>query len=91
METHPTDLAEPDLLAQLHRHSRRVIETELRRLSRRVPTLDPAELDVIGETLADLSDTLILDRLRNAPSDTAPLLCRLFGTESRVDGVISVG
>jgi len=79
------DPAEPDLLAQLHGHSRRLIETELRRLSRRAPALDPADLDVIGRALEDLADSLILDRLRNAPSDTAPLLRLLFGAAAEVE------
>ena len=69
-----------DLIAQVHNHSRRVIEAELQRLSRRVPTLGPADLDVIDAALEDLSESLILDRLRNAPRDTAPLLWQLFGT-----------
>lgn len=76
------DSAQPalDLIAQVHNDSRRVIDTELQRLSRRVPTLAPADLDVIDAALDDLSDSLILDRLRNAPHDTAPLLRRLFAT-----------
>jgi hypothetical protein len=69
-----------DLIDEVHNHSRRVIEAELQRLSRRVPSLRAADLDVIDKTLEDLSEALILDRLRNAPRDTAPLLWRLFGT-----------
>jgi hypothetical protein len=68
-----------DLIAQVHNDSSSVIETELQRLSRRVPRLDPADLDVIDAALESLSESLILHRLRNTPQDTAPLLWRLFG------------
>jgi FtsP/CotA-like multicopper oxidase with cupredoxin domain len=50
--------------------SRRVIESELQRLSRRVPSLGPADLDVIEAALEDLTECLIRHRLRNAPRDT---------------------
>jgi hypothetical protein len=70
--------AEPELLDRLHHDSRRLIETELRRLSRRVPTLDADDLEVVGEALAELADALLLDRLRRAPSHAAPQLCLLF-------------
>jgi hypothetical protein len=69
-----------DLIAQVHDHSRSVIEAELQRLSRRVATLGRADLDVVGAALEHLSESLILHRLRTAPRDTAPLLWRLFGT-----------
>ena len=79
--------AEPDsdnpgleLIAQVHNHSRSVIEAELQRLSHRAPRLGPADLDVIDAALENLSESLILHRLRTAPQDTAPLLWRLFGT-----------
>ena len=80
-----TDHPELDLIAQVHNRSRRVIESELQRLSRQVPSLGPADLDVIDAALEDLTESLILHRLRNAPRDTAPLLRRLFGntTEDR--------
>ena len=74
------DHPELDLVAQVHNRSRRVIESELQRLSRRVPSLGPADRDVIDAALEDLMESLILHRLRNAPRDTAPLLRRLFGT-----------
>jgi hypothetical protein len=69
-----------DLIAQVHDHSRSVIEAELQRLCRRVPTLGRADLDVVDAALEHLSESLILHRLRNAPQNTAPLLWRLFGT-----------
>ena len=69
-----------DLIAQVHNHSRTVIEAELQRLSRRVPTLGLADLDVIDAALEHLSESLVLRRLRNVRQDTAPLLWRLFGT-----------
>jgi hypothetical protein len=75
----PDDFA-VDLVAQVHNHCRRVIEGELQRLSGRVPTLGPADLAVIGAALEDVAESLILDRLRNAPQHTAPLLWRLFGS-----------
>jgi hypothetical protein len=69
-----------DLIAQVHNHSRTVIEAELQRLSRRVPTLGLADLDVIDAALEHISESLVLRRLRNVRQDTAPLLWRLFGT-----------
>jgi len=68
-----------DLVARVHENSRRVIDVELKRLSRRVPRLGPADLDVIDTALEDLSESLILHPLRNAPHAAAPLLWRLFG------------
>jgi len=68
-----------DLIATVHNNSRSVIEAELRRLSRRVPWLRSADLEVIDGALQDLSESLILRPLRNAPQDAAPLLQRLFG------------
>jgi hypothetical protein len=68
-----------DLVAQVHSHSRAVIEAELCRLARRVPSLGPADLDVVAAVLEELSESLLLARLRNAPQATAPLLRRLFG------------
>ena len=69
-----------DLVAQVHKNSRRVIEVELERLSRRVPRLEPADTDVIdAAVLEDLSESLILHPLRNAPHAAAPLLWRLCG------------
>ncbi|HEX6336927.1 MAG TPA: hypothetical protein VFZ85_08235 [Jiangellaceae bacterium] len=69
-----------DLIARMHDHSRSVIDAEMQRLSRRVPTLGLADMEVITEALEHLSGSLILHRLRNAPQDTTPLLWRLFGT-----------
>lgn len=67
-----------DLVAQVHHHSRTVIEAELRRLARKVPSFRRADLDVIAAALEELAESLLLARLRNAPQDTAPLLSRLF-------------
>jgi len=77
-----SDAPRLDLIAQVHNHSRSVIEAELQRLCRRVPTLDRADLDVVDAALEHLSESLILHRLRHAPGSTAPLLWRLFGTTS---------
>lgn len=68
-----------DLPVRLRHHSRAVIEAELRRLARRVPTLAPSQLSVVGEAMHDLAATLILDRVITAPSDVEPWLHRLFG------------
>ncbi|MPZ61282.1 MAG: hypothetical protein GEU93_08295 [Propionibacteriales bacterium] len=68
----------------MHRHSRTVIDAELQRLARRVPSLRRTDLAVIEAALEDLADSLILARLRNASQDTAPLLRRLFDIQ-RVD------
>lgn len=73
-----------NLVAQVHRHSRTVIDAELQRLARRVPSLRRTDLAVIEAALEDLADSLILARLRNASQDTAPLLRRLFDIQ-RVD------
>lgn len=70
-----------DLVAQVQHHSRSVIEAEMQRLARRVSALRQADLDVIDAALNELADSLILNRLRNVPSDTAPLLRRLFDTQ----------
>jgi hypothetical protein len=75
-----SDVPRPDLIAQVHKHSRSLIEAELQRLCRRVPTLDGADLDVVNAALEHLSESLILHRLRNATQNTAPLLWRLFGS-----------
>jgi hypothetical protein len=72
--------SELDLIVQVHNRSRRVIESELQRLSRRAPSLGLAHLNVIDAALEDLTESLILHRLRNASRDTAPVLRRLFGT-----------
>jgi hypothetical protein len=68
-----------DLFAQVHNHSRSVIKAELQRLSRRAPGW-AVPTWTSSTRLEDLSESLILHRLRNAPRDTAPLLWRLFGT-----------
>ena len=75
-----SDAPRLDLIAQVHNRSRSVIEAELQRLCRRVPTLGRADLEVVGAALEHLSESLLLHRLRNAPQKTAPLLWRLFGT-----------
>jgi hypothetical protein len=72
-----------DPIAQVHNHSRSVIEAELQRLSRRVPTLGCADLEIIDAALEHLSESLILHRLRNAPQNTAPLLLRLFSPATK--------
>ncbi|MBE3015917.1 hypothetical protein IL992_43175 [Microbispora sp. NEAU-D428] len=74
-----------NLLALVRRHTRAVIDAELHRLARRAPSLSPADLDVIDTALEELADSAILAPLRNAPSDTAFLLMRVFGggTKSR--------
>jgi hypothetical protein len=69
-----------DLVAQVHNHSRTVIDAELRRLARRAPSLRPDDLDVIDAALEELVESLILARLRNAPQAMAPHLRHLFGT-----------
>ncbi len=67
-----------DLVAQVHNHSRSVIDAELRRLARKVPSLRRADLEVVDAALEELADSLILARLRNAPPGNLPLLRRLF-------------
>ncbi|MGH3647649.1 MAG: DoxX family protein [Micromonosporaceae bacterium] len=74
---HPDD-PPSDLVVQVHHHSRTVIEAEMRRLARRAPSLQRADLDVIAATLEELAEALLLARLRNAPQHTAPLLRPLF-------------
>ena len=68
------------LVAEVHSHNRRVIEAELDRLARRVPTLGRSDLDIIDVALEQLSESLILAGLRNASQDTVPLLRSLLGT-----------
>jgi hypothetical protein len=68
-----------DLVAQVHNHSRAVIEAELRRLARRDPSLRPDDLKVIDAALDELVESLLLARLRSLPQHTAQLN-GLFGT-----------
>jgi hypothetical protein len=81
----PSSERDPDdrrsnLAAQVDSTNRSVIDVELRRLSRRVPWLGAADnLAVIDAALQNLSESLILRPLRNAPHDAAPLLRRPFG------------
>jgi hypothetical protein len=70
-----------DLVAQVHNYSRTVIDAELRRLARKVPSLRRADPDVIDAALEELAESLILARTRNAPQDNLPLLRRLFDTQ----------
>jgi len=65
--------------AQVHNHSRAVIEAELRRLARTAPSLRPDDLDIIDAALDELAESLLLARLRSLPQHTARLK-RLFGT-----------
>jgi hypothetical protein len=69
-----------DLVARMHHRNSTVIDAELQRLARRVPSLSRADLDVVATALEDLSESLILARLRDAPQDIAPLLRRIFDT-----------
>jgi len=80
LEARPDDPT-ADLVAQVHEHSRTVIEAELRRLARRVPTLRPHDLAVIDAALDELADSLLLARLRRLPQHTARLR-RLFSVPS---------
>jgi hypothetical protein len=73
-----------DLVAQVHRHSRTVIDAELRRLARRVPSLRRADLDVIAATLEEIAESLLLARLRNAAGHRTAAAASLFDTR-RVD------
>jgi hypothetical protein len=75
-----SDDPKSDLLTLVHRHSRTVIDAELRRLARRVPSLSRNDLNVIDAALEELAESSILAQLRRAPPDAAPLLTRLFGT-----------
>jgi hypothetical protein len=75
----PHDL-KSSLIAEVHSRNRRVIEAELDRLARRVPTLTCADPDVIDAVLVQLSESLILSGLRNASQDTVPLLKSPLGT-----------
>jgi hypothetical protein len=73
-----TDPPTSDLVAQVHNYSRTVIETELRGLARRVPSLRPDDLDVINAALDELAESLFLARLRSLPQHTTRLK-RLLG------------
>jgi hypothetical protein len=87
MRTRPTDSgAEVDVVGRVHDHGRTVIDAELQRLSRRVPSSSPADLAVIDAELEDLAESLILERLRHAPPNLAPLLPRLFSSPRPVKG-----
>ncbi len=73
----PCDSAS-DLVVRVHQQTRTVIDAELQRLARRVPSLAGADLAVIDAVLDDLAESLIIGRLRGAQQDTVPLLARLF-------------
>lgn len=66
-----SDDTRSELIAHVHDHSRGVIHAELHRLSRRAPSLSPAELKIIDAALNDLAESLILHRLRTAPRGCA--------------------
>lgn len=80
-----TDDLKSNLLVLVHRHARAVIDAELHRLSRRAPSLSPADLAVVDTALEELAESAILTPLRNAPRDTALLLTRIFGTGLHTD------
>ncbi|MDT3440257.1 MULTISPECIES: hypothetical protein [unclassified Pseudofrankia] len=67
------------LVDRVQYRSRSVVDAELRRLARKVPTLDRADLDVIDAALEELADSLVIARLRSANPDTETLLTELFG------------
>lgn len=73
-----------NLIPLVHRHSRAIIDAELHRLARRVPSLSRDELAVIDAALEHLAESLLPVRLRRVPHHTAPLLRHLFDTQ-RVD------
>jgi hypothetical protein len=73
-----------DLVVQVHHRSRTVIDAEVQRLARRVPSLDRADLAVIDAALEELAECLIIGRLRGAEQDAVPLLKRLFDTTTVV-------
>ncbi len=70
-----------NLLALVDRHTRTILDAELRRLARRAPSLSAADFDAINTVLEELVDSVILDPLRNAPRDEAALLTRIFGPD----------
>lgn len=74
-----SDDPQSELVALVHRHGRAVIDAELHRLARRVPSLSRDDLDVIAAVLEELVESAVLAPLRKAPRDAAPLLMRLFG------------
>lgn len=79
-----------NLIPLVHRRSRAIIDAELHRLARRVPSLSRDELNVIDAALEHLTESLLLARLRRVPHHTAPLLRHLFDTpnESTPDGLV---
>lgn len=76
-----TDGPTADLVAQVRHHSRLVIDAEVRRLTRRVPSLRRTDLDVIDAVLTELADSLLVARLRSVQPDIAPMLRQLFDTQ----------
>lgn len=70
-----------DLVARVGMSSRGVIDAELRRLARRVPSLRPADLTVVDEALEEVAESLILAPLRNARLETVPLLRLVFDAQ----------
>jgi hypothetical protein len=76
----PTD-PKSTLIAMVHRQSRAIIDTELRRLTLRAPSLSQDDLHIIDAALKELAESAILTHLRNAPHDTAPVLMNLFSAQ----------
>jgi hypothetical protein len=66
------------LVTQLQEHSRAVIAAELRRLGRTAPSLGTGELRVVAAALEELTEAVLLARLRRAPPDDAAVLAHLF-------------
>ena len=69
---------DPDLVVRVHQRTRVVIDAELRRLARRVPSLEQDDLALIDAALDALAETLVIGRLRGARKDAVPMLERLF-------------
>jgi len=67
------DRATADLVAHVRTYSRAVIESELRRLARRAPSLRRHDMDTIDAALQELTESLLLSRLRGLPQHTARL------------------
>jgi hypothetical protein len=65
----------------VHTYSRAIIEAELHRLARRAPSLRSDDLDAIDAALDELTESLLLSRLRSLPRHTTRLK-PLFDTAS---------
>jgi hypothetical protein len=74
-----------NLIPLVHRRSRAIIDAELHRLARRVPSLSRDELNVIDAALEHLTESLLLARLRRVAAPHRTTVAASLRHTQRVD------